>query len=283
MPIQIKSSKKVQKRAHKKVQKKNSLLNFDKYDLYRRSVQSPDTDAEFMNDVYVEVRGKKPKVLREDFCGTFLISTEWIKLGSTNKAIGVDLDPEPIDYGKQKYLSKLKPGQIQRMQILEDNVLSKKLPHADIVCALNFSYFIFKKRDELKKYFSNVLGTLNRGGIFVVDLFGGSQCQDAIEDRTPHKNFAYYWDQVGFDPVSHEALFYIHFRVGGKKVEKVFTYDWRLWSIPEIREIMESIGFKKTHVYWEGTNKDGSGNGVFKRAEKGEACLSWIAYIVAES
>lgn len=60
----------------------------------------------------------------------------------------------------------------------------------------------------------------------------------------------------------------------------VFTYDWRMWSISELREIMDEVGFKETKVYWEGTNRLGGGNGVFSEVEKGEACLSWIAYIV---
>ena len=144
------------------------------------------------------------------------------------------------------------------------------------------SYFIFKKRQEMKNYFSNVFSSLNKKGLFVVDIFGGSQCYDAIEDVHTKKKFTYYWDQVSYDPISNFALFYIHFRVNGKKVTKVFKYDWRMWSIPEVRDLMEEVGFKKTHVYWEGTTRKGEGDGKFKRTEKGESCLSWIAYIAAE-
>ena len=69
---------------------------------------------------------------------------------------------------------------------------------------------------------------------------------------------------------------------GQKKNERVFTYDWRMWSIPELRDILFEVGFKKTHIYWEGTTKAGEGDGNFTRTEKGESCLSWIAYIAAE-
>lgn len=61
--------------------------------------------------------------------------------------------------------------------------------------------------------------------------------------------------------------------------EGIFKYDWRMWSIPEIKEIMKEVGFKQTKVYWEGSKKDGSGNGKFTAVNKGEACLSWIAYV----
>ncbi|MGZ3805438.1 MAG: class I SAM-dependent methyltransferase [Pseudobdellovibrionaceae bacterium] len=270
------------KKVRRRVNKKSALMVFDKYDLYRRAVQSAETDVEFIRDTYKELKGKNAHTFREDFCGTFALSTEWIKLNSKNMAIGIDLDPEPMAYGKTHYLSKLRPEQQKRMQLLEANVLSADLPEADIVAAMNFSYFCFKSREVMKLYFTSVYKSLGKDSIFLVDCFGGSQCHAPIEDTINHDGFKYHWDQSSFDPVSNEALFYIHFRIGGKKIEKVFTYDWRMWSIPELRDIMMEVGFKKTHVYWEGTAKDGSGNGVFSRTEQGESCDSWIAYIVAE-
>ncbi|HND85853.1 MAG TPA: class I SAM-dependent methyltransferase [Pseudobdellovibrionaceae bacterium] len=260
--------------------KKNPGVTFDKYSLYRKAVQSPEGDVEFFAQVYRELRNKNAKVLREDFCGTFALCKHWVKMNKTNHAIGVDWDPEPMEYGKAHYLKKLPAADQKRVQLHERNVLEPGLPSADIAVALNFSYSCFKKRAELKKYFANVFASLNKNGIFILDRFGGSQCHDAIEDRIVHKGFTYYWDQESFDPVTHEALFHIHFRVGKAKHERVFTYDWRLWTIPELRELLEEVGFKKTHVYWEGTTSDGKGDGVFTRTEKGEACLSWIAYVV---
>ena len=55
-----------------------------------------------------------------------------------------------------------------------------------------------------------------------------------------------------------------------------------MWSIPELKDILEEVGFKKVHVYWEGTDEDGDGDGEFKRVEKGEDCESWIAYLACE-
>jgi SAM-dependent methyltransferase len=270
------------KKVRRRVNKKRARIVFDKYDLYRRAVQSAENDVVFIRDTFKELKKKNPRTFREDFCGTFALSIEWIKLNPRHEAIGIDLDPEPTAYGKTHYLSKLRPEMQKRMSLLERNVLQPNLPKADVVAAMNFSYFCFKSRDVMKLYFANVYKSLGKDGIFLVDCFGGSQCQGPIEDTIKLDGFTYYWDQSNFDPVTGEALFYIHFRVGGQKIEKVFTYDWRLWSIPELREIMSEVGFKKTHVYWEGTAKDGSGDGVFTRTEKGESCDSWIAYIVAE-
>ena len=62
--------------------------------------------------------------------------------------------------------------------------------------------------------------------------------------------------------------------------KRAFSYDWRMWTIPEIREAMADAGFKATHVYWEGTARNGLGNGVFTRKARGESCQAWIAYVV---
>jgi hypothetical protein len=262
---------------------KNQPAVFDKYAYYRRAVQAPDSDVVFFQDTYKELRGRDPSVLREDFCGTFSLCCEWAKLGNKHKSFGIDLDSEPILYGLTHYMPKLNPSQRDRVKTQQMDVLNPGLPKADIICAMNFSHFIFKDRAMMKSYFHNCHSTLNAGGILISDCFGGIRCQEANEEETQHKDFSYFWDQECFDPVSNEAMFHIHFKPKGqKKIEKVFSYDWRMWSIVELREMMLETGFRKTHVYWEGTARDGSGNGVFKRAEKGEECEAWIAYVVGE-
>ncbi len=257
---------------------------FDKYKYYHLSVQSPEADVSFMQDTYRSLRSKKAKILREDFCAAFANCCSWVEQGSSFTAYGVDIDPEPIAYGKKNYLSKLKPSAQKRVQVLKRNVLSTKLPAADIICALNFSYFCFKERNTLAKYFRSAYKTLKKDGILVMDCFGGSQCQEANIEETEHEEhgFSYFWDQDSFDPITHHAQFYIHFkRKGEARRNKVFSYDWRMWTIPELRELLKEAGFKDTKVYWEGTTRDGEGNGVFKATEVGEECESWIAYIVA--
>jgi hypothetical protein len=259
--------------------------NFDKYAYYLKSVQSPDTDVLFLRDVYKELRGKRPTVLREDFCGTFSILCEWVKLHPSYLGVGIDLDHEPTDYGKTHHLARLKPAQQKNVQIYNENVLSKKLAKADIIVAMNFSYFIFKTRSSMKEYFSNAFSCLNEGGLFIVDCFGGPACQEPNVEKVVHKGFSYFWDQESFDAITHHAVFHIHFKIKGegRKRKNVFSYDWRMWSIPELRDIMEEVGFRRTHVYWEGTTKSGDGNGEFTRAEvTNENCDAWVAYIVGE-
>lgn len=255
---------------------------FNKYDLYIEAVQSPETDVKFYKKCYKEIRKKLKKnlVLREDFCGTGIIGKAWIESDPSFKAYGVDLDPEPLAYGKNVIQSDLNSSQKERIKLLQRNVLSPTLPVSDIVVAVNFSYCLFKKRNDLKKYFSNVYRDLNKNGLFIIDIFGGTQCTDAITDKRRIKNFTYFWDQKFFDPVTGEADFAIHFKYKNKMYKDVFTYEWRLWTIPELTEIMQDAGFKDVKVYWEGTTKKGEGNGIFKPVKTGEACESWVAYVV---
>ncbi len=260
---------------------KTKKIIFDKYAFYHEAVQSAAEDVQFYRKVYKKIRkGRAPKILREDFCGTGAISCEWVKLSPQHKSCGLDLDQEPMNYGREHYISKLSPDQQKRIVLIKKDVLTKGLPSADIAVAVNFSYFFFKKRDILKKYFENAYQSLNQNGLFVVDIFGGTQCTDEIVDKNKLKNFTYYWDQKNFDPVTNEAYFEIHFKHNGLKHEGVFAYDWRMWSIPEIKELMLEVGFQDTIVYWEGTDKNGNGNSKFTQVKKGESCESWIAYVV---
>ena len=269
------SKKKLKAQVHK--------ISFDKYWHYRHSVQSPELDVRFLQKCYRQLKKQRAFVFREDFCAAFSLSCEWVKMGRNHKAVCVDVDKEPLEYGKKMYLPTLSEHQSERIQIIQSNVLKANLPKANIIGVFNFSYFIFKERKTLKQYFSNCLKSLKPKGIFVLDCFGGSNCYEANEEEEKHKSFTYFWDQENFDPISHHAMFRIHYkRHGEKKRKNVFSYDWRIWSIPEIRDLLEEVGFRKSHVYWEGTNKRGEGNGKFRRATKGEECESWVAYIISE-
>ncbi len=266
-----------------KINPKN-LPVFDKYWHYQKSVQSPDIDVKFFRKAYKEIFDKHAVLLREDFCGTFKLCCEWVKLRERHEAIGLDLDPEPLAYGKENYYPKLNSKEKDRLVTSEQNVLTAKLKKpSDVTVAVNFSYFIFKERQVLKEYFQNVYDNLGDQGLFLLDIFGGSDIFDLPEEETEFEdeNFSYYWDQEDYNPILNHGLFHIHFkRKGEKKRKNVFNYDWRVWSIAEVRDILTEVGFAETRCYWEGTDKDGEGDGEFKPSEKGEAhCESFVAYV----
>ena len=106
-------------------------MAFDKYEYYQLSVQSPDVDAVFLDRVYRELRGKSAKTMREDFCAAFALCCHWAGLSDKHEAYGVDLDPEPLEYGRQHYLSALDPVVQKRVHVLQTDVLNPELPEAD--------------------------------------------------------------------------------------------------------------------------------------------------------
>ena len=60
-----------------------------------------------------------------------------------------------------------------------------------------------------------------------------------------------------------------------------FVYDWRMWTIPEVMELMNEAGFQDVHFLWEGTNKKtNEGTGTYHRAENGEPDTAWVTYII---
>ena len=261
-----------------------SKKEFEKYFYYANAVQSPEIDISFLNQVFLEIYNSKPLSLKEDFCGTFLLCCEWIKQSSEHKALGVDLNSEPLNYGKEKHLSQLSPLQKKQITIHRNDVLNKIDFHLfDIVLAQNFSYFIFKKRQTLLEYFKNAKKHLNKDGLFIIDAFGGSESTYPNIDETEHRDFIYQWDQDSFNPITHEAQFYIHFKRKNEETRhKVFAYDWRIWSLPELKDILIDAGFKEVFVYWEQEDKEDGTPGEYKATTEAENCEAWVAYLVGK-
>ena len=263
--------------------KKTMAREADRYDLYQQSVQAPDHEVCFFRRVYKAEFGRHPKILREDFCGTHAICCEWVK-HKGNKAIGVDIDPEPLAWGIEHNQAKLSRGARERIELIQGDVRQVIGPKAEVLAAENFSYWIFKTRKELCNYFKKARQNLGNEGLMVLDLMGGPESmEENSQDEHKMSGFTYIWDQARLDPISHHCRYHIHFHFpDGSKLDKSFTYDWRFWTIPELRELLDEAGFKHSDVYWEGTDPDtGEGNDRYGKAKSAANDLSWISYIVA--
>ena len=256
-----------------------------KYELYELSVQSPDTHALWFDQIYSNTFKKKASHLREDFCGTFQLSCEWIKLRSQNTALGLDLDPEPITYGMDHHFSKLTSRQKSRLKITQKNVLYPTRTQSDLIVACNFSFCIFKKREQLLKYFKSCRSSLKSEGMLLLEIAGGPGMIAPMREkkevkRTKKEKFTYIWHQKSFDPITHDAQYSIHFKLNsGKTLKDQFTYDWRLWSIPELKDALTDAGFDDVIIYWE-TEHEGEGTDEYVPTEKGDNSYAWVAYVL---
>ncbi len=254
-----------------------------KYKLYEKSVQCHSNDIIFVNREFQKIYGKLPLSLREDFAGTAAMACDWVRQSELHLAWGIDFDSEPITYGMNNHHAPLSSNEKKRMKYIQGNVLDDYFFKTDIIVAFNFSYFVFKKRKELLNYFKKVYQSLNGQGAFFIDLFGGTEAFSPLEEETVHEEHSYYWDCEGYNPITGECLYHIHFKTHHDNIkhEKVFTYSWRMWSLAELREILEDAGFSKTIPFWEGDSDSGEGDGNFYNTEQAENCESWVTYIMA--
>ena len=257
----------------------------DIHELYELSVQNVENEVDFLQTTFQSLTGRPAHLLREDFCGTASLACEWVKQGKDYQAIGVDIDSSVLDWGRKHRVGRLDTEDQARVRLIESDVMTVDAPEVDLLVAFNFSYFIFDTRDAVRAYFQRAHAALKEDGIFFCDMFGGPESQEETREKTKHKKrgFSYIWHQAEFHPITHYIRCHIHFKFkDGSKIKKAFTYEWRLWTAPELRELLLEAGFSKATVYWEGEDEDGEGNGEYTPNDKGGADLAWIAYIVAE-
>jgi hypothetical protein len=117
-----------------------------------------------------------------------------------------------------------------------------------------------------------------------MDAFGGYDAHREIKEKRKYKGFSYIWEQAHYNPIDGHMRCHIHFGFpDGSKLQQAFTYDWRLWSLPELRELLDEAGFSRVTVYWEGTDpKTGEGTSVYSPATVGDADPGWVCFLVAE-
>jgi hypothetical protein len=254
----------------------------DPHHLYELAVQAPQAECDFIDATFRKRVGRLPSTLREDFCASHAVCREWVRRRRTNRACGIDLEQYVLDWGRARQQATLTPEQRARITLERADVLTARRAPVDVTVAMNFSYCVFKSRDLLLRYFKAAFKGVRGGGMFACDAYGGSGSYVEQQEERHLDGFTYVWDQNVYNPITGEVLNHIHFRFPDRtEQKKAFTYDWRLWTLPELQELLVEAGFRDPVVHWEGTAKDGSGDGVFTPSRRGEACESWIAYITA--
>jgi len=260
--------------------------------LYEASVQDIKEELDFAERIYREANRRPFRALREDFCGTAALAAAWVRRGPENSAIGIDLHRRTLAWAHRHHVAPLGPA-ASRIRLVCDDVLRVPGPKVDLVAAFNFSYSVFKSRELLRRYFHVARGALTRGGLLILDAFGGTAATEVGEERrcigplalpggrlVPR--FTYVWEQIRFNPVDHRLLCNMHFELpGGIRIKRAFAYDWRYWTLPELREIMLEAGFKEIRIYVEGWDeKKNKPTGIYRRRSSIGEMASWLAYVV---
>jgi hypothetical protein len=262
----------------------------DRHLLYQQAVQDVESEIDFIEQTWSELRKRPAAVLREDFCGTANTACEWVSRNDSHHAIGIDLDESVLEWGSSNNLSALDDDQKQRIQLLHDDVLQTNPGLSDIILAMNFSYYLFLERGDLREYFANALDGLVSDGILFLDAYGGHEAPMVLNEPREcvdenGNEFTYIWEQAAFNPIDSCMTCNIHFEFPDKsRIENAFSYHWRLWTLPEIREMLYEAGFSKVDIYWEGTDEEkNEGNGIYSPSEHGDADPGWVCYIVAQA
>ncbi|GAU45578.1 hypothetical protein TSUD_273780 [Trifolium subterraneum] len=317
-----------------------------KFLLYQQSVQSPKGDISYLQKFFLMyVGGRMPLHLQEDFCGTALLSAEWLRSDPRKTAVGLDFDIEALNWCLENNIPKIGADGFSRISLFHGNVLQplqsklvkmnpeelvrsislsqntenlqtdglesdvptssasqdddeltvKKFPQngRDIVCAFNYSCCCLHKRAELVLYFKHAREALStKGGIFVMDLYGGTSSENKLKLQRRFPNFTYVWEQAEFDIIQRKTRISLHFHLKKeqRKIRHAFSYSWRLWTLPEIRDCLEEAGFRSVH-FWvrempdtsEITRTEGFGAGKDIKYEETTSFQqkdSWNAYIV---
>ncbi len=263
-----------------------SKVTLDKHALYLASVQDPISDVSRVSKIYISIFNKEALSFREDFSGTFALSCCWVQSSSERTAISIDIDEETIEYGTKNYLSNLSSSEQARILPVVGNAITTT-DSVDIIATFNFSYCLLHERKTLLKYFKHAYKSLNDDGMLILDIFGGSdseipEVQERDIDNHDHiAPFLFEFERKDFNPITRIANYGIHFKYeSGEEIIDAFTYEFRMWSITEIRDLLDEAGFSRVKVFWEDCDSEGFGNGEFYETESEENSVNWNAYIV---
>lgn len=222
----------------------------DKHDLYELCVQST---ADLV-PLIAAIHGGAPCSLAEDFAGTAALSHAWVESHPHRSAIAVDLDADALaKHGQNGCIAK----HAADVRTIADP--------ADVLFVGNFSIGYLHTRAELLAYLRHARSRLPTDGAFICDTYGGESTFLTGHVHRPHpipksldgiggRICRYTWEQRKADPLTGMVTDVIHFRIEDAGViteefDDAFVYEWRLWSVPELRDAMMEAGFASTQVY----------------------------------
>ena len=147
-----------------------------------------------------------------------------------------------------------------------------------------------QQRAQLRRYLAAAHGGLARDGVLMLEMFGGTTAMDRGEEIHHLGDFTYRWEQAAFDPLTNHISCHIDFVFpDGSRLDRAFSYDWRVWSVPELRDLLGEVGFSAVKIYWEELDREAEGgaadvrhgSGEYEPREGAEQQDTWLVYIAA--
>lgn len=216
-------------------------------DLYERTVQDPERTVELLRALH----GGDPRVLGEDFAGTAALSRAWVRAIEGGRAHATDLDPARLAHAPH-------PRVATHALDVRAPELARHGP-CDVVHAGNFSLGELHARAELLGWARTARARLAPGGIVAADTYGGESAwrRGVLERRRFEPDgleIRWLWEQRSANPLSAEVVNALSFRVlrAGDVVldlPDAFVYRWRLWSAPELVDVLGEAGFRRAEVH----------------------------------
>lgn len=246
-------------------------------------MQSPRHVVSLLRAIYRDTTGTTPRILHEDFCGTAAVSRRFVEDGARAGehwlALATDLDDTAL-YEAQRLLDVTASG----LSVCKHDCLSglpapvrssdptpaiaPSIAHAaDIIWVGNFSIGYAHDRATLMRYLLHCKQRLDAGnagfggGFLACDTYGGKGAFTLGSLERTHtaktgEQIRYLWQHEAADPRTGMVRNSISMRLlqDGEVIAeypRVFVYEWRLWSLAELREAMLEAGFTTIDVYKE--------------------------------
>jgi hypothetical protein len=92
----------------------------------------------------------------------------------------------------------------------------------------------------------------------------------------------YYFEQKSYNVFTNRTHCTISFKMSdGSKLKDCFEYDFRIWTLPELREALLDSGFKRIWVWFPQESEDGDDEPVYEESTSAENTEHWNCYIIA--
>ncbi|MEC9374547.1 MAG: class I SAM-dependent methyltransferase [Planctomycetota bacterium] len=225
--------------------KKRAAKTPDRYECYELAAQSPDMQARFLRALHTAPH-ETPLVFGEDFCGAGAVTRAFLSLHETATAVCVDADTEPL----QRLGAESDQSTLDRLTIRHCDV-RHALDPVDILAVLNFSICEIHHRADLVAYLRHARSRIRPGGVLIIDIYAGADAFITGEsDAEVRGGLRYVWEQREANPLTGRVINAMHFYPkNAEPLEDAFVYDWRLWSVPELRDALTEAGFAHTDCY----------------------------------